>query len=288
MRLRATAATRVSRIERSEADAAALAAAGPRTVVLDLSGHVFFGSANRILERIRSECDSTPRPARIVVNFDRVDGIDASAAQSLMRVVLECREQGIRPVFTGLRGACEAQYVRAAAPDALADRYPTLEAALEAIEDEELALVETGAGGESGLIAAARTLVAEGWAEETAFAAEETLLELGAASHEIYVLTEGACRAEVPGRDGARYLVARFLPGALIGEIASYTGSVRTAWVVADSPGRAIRIDATALPDTSAKAAQFHRAAARSLSRRVQRMTRLDRVVYDNVSCHYI
>lgn len=277
VRLRATAATRVSRIERGEAAAEVLARAGAGTVILDLTGHLFFGSANRILERVRAERAHAPPPERIVLNFERVHGIDASAAQSLARIVVECREAGVRPIFSGLSDGIDAQYARAAAPDALAERHGSLEDALEALEAEDLAADPPAERGGLGLVEAARALAAAGHGSEVDFDEGAILLELGTASREIYVLTAGAARAEVPGRNGARYLVARFLPGALIGEIAAYTGRARTAWVVAEEPSRAIRIDVKALPDDGAGVARFHREAARSLSRRVQRMTTLVR-----------
>ena len=73
--------------------------------------------------------------------------------------------------------------------------------------------------------------------------------------------------------------VARFLPGALVGEIGLYAGVPRTARVVAEEPSEVLRIDRPALErmarDHPAVLADFHRLIASILARRLSRTTAL-------------
>ena len=74
-------------------------------------------------------------------------------------------------------------------------------------------------------------------------------------------------------------MVARCLPGALVGEIGLYAEVPRTARVVAEAPSAFLRIDAAALDrmarDDPTLLADFHRMIAAALARRLGRTTAL-------------
>jgi len=80
-------------------------------------------------------------------------------------------------------------------------------------------------------------------------------------------------RATVTDADQSRRIVNRFLPGAIVGEIAFYTGAERTASISAETDATVLRIDAidvaTMERDDPATAMQFHRTLARLLARRL-------------------
>lgn len=117
-------------------------------------------------------------------------------------------------------------------------------------------------------------------AERVDLAAGEVLLRAGDTSVHVCRLVRGKLRAELRGVTGARIVVARFQPGALIGEMAYYGGYPRSADVVAETDSTVLRYDLAAL-DADPKAAEFvrdfHREAARILSQRLLHMTRLVR-----------
>lgn len=93
------------------------------------------------------------------------------------------------------------------------------------------------------------------------------------------MLRSGLLRAEVVVPGGAPLTVARFLPGALVGEIGLYAGIPRTARVVAEQESEILRIDSEALErmgrDDPAMLADFHRLNAAILARRLGRTTAL-------------
>ena len=93
----------------------------------------------------------------------------------------------------------------------------------------------------------------------------------------IYQLIEGTLTARVSA-DGIYKDVAAFQPGALIGEMAYFTGTPRTATIVADSAARLMAVDLVAMPDEGAYGDvkdAVHRHVAARMARRLERMNRL-------------
>ena len=283
VRVRSTVASRRSRVERSEAASAHLACVGQRAAILELDGYLFFGSGYRLLERVRRELTEGPAPTHVVIDFGHVTGIDASAMLSLGRIVGHCRAAGATCVFSGLSLGLQRHLERAMSSSRANSLSSTLDAALESVEEDLLLLrdeAEASGADEAGLLALSEAL---GRSERTRdavqrieVAAGEELLRRGSESHEVYVLVSGTMCAEVSRNGGERLRVASFQPGALIGEIAYYASTPRTAWVVATTSAELLRIDLDLLEQSDRTAAsRFHRQAAKSLALRVKRMTQL-------------
>ena len=283
VRLRSTLASRRSSVERSDAAARTLTEEGDRTVVLELSGFVFFGTSDQLLNRARAELAATPPPRDLVIDFGRVTGLDASAAQSLTRIAERAEEVGTRLRFSGLRPEI-ADGIASALPQpddgALSD---PLDHVLERIEDDLLSDTGQGGAGSAEILSALKEIEATYFdrpdvVTRRRIAADEELLAAGGTSNEVYILVSGNLRAEIETAPGKRLRVAAFRANALVGEIAYYAGSGRTAWIVADTDSEVIRLDLEKLEDDPNPAiARFHKAAAAILARRVMRMTRLTR-----------
>jgi SulP family sulfate permease len=279
VRLRSTAAVRRSSTERSPEDMARLAERGGDTSIFELGGFLFFGTASRLLDLLRAEFAAAAPPRRVILDLSRVTGLDTSAVFSLSRIADLCRRNQARFVLTGVHdGIAE----RIAAADGLepATTRPTLEDALLDVETELLAGAdpEAQASLRDRLAAEHPELDLSAFTSELTLDAGEALMTEGGLSTVIYQVLEGRLRAEVSGEDGQPMVVARFLPGALVGEIAYYAAVPRTAAVLADTPARVLCLDLDRLADTPAgraAAADLHRTAAAYLARRLMRMTRL-------------
>jgi sulfate permease, SulP family len=96
------------------------------------------------------------------------------------------------------------------------------------------------------------------------------------------LIERGTLQAELPVAGGP-LVVARFLPGAVVGEIGFYAGTPRTATVRAETDSTIRRIDAAAVERLSAAdpagAAALHRMIGAMLAGRLARTTRLLRQV---------
>jgi CRP-like cAMP-binding protein len=114
---------------------------------------------------------------------------------------------------------------------------------------------------------------------EVSVPAGAEVIAQGGASDFLLFLTAGMLRTELARGDGATVVIARSLPGALVGEIGLYAGIPRTARVVAEAPSAFLRMDAEALErmarDDPELVADLHRMIAATLARRLGRTTAL-------------
>ena len=282
VRLRSTLATRRSLVERSDDDLRYLNEVGGSHVIFELAGYLFFGSANKLLEIVRAEIDGPKRPRTVVLDFSRVSGLDASVSHSLGKLAKVCARAQVGLIYSGLRPALHNALIQGAADLEKVRFAPTLNSALQ--EEEAHLLSERMAPGSPDARVggeAERKIILDRLLtvlDDVKLRKGDVLLRQGAASTEMFVLLSGAMRAEVTRPTGGSVVVARFLPGATIGEIAFYTGVPRTATVVAEDDSVLLKIKAQDLGAHDAPnqvAADVHALTATNLARRLRNMTLL-------------
>ncbi len=280
--LRTTGAVRRSAVERGVRQAARLAEEGHRTRIYELRGYLFFGTANRLLEDVRADFAAPPAPDRMVFDLTRMTNLDTSATLALARTADLCRAQGAEFVLCGLSDPV-AERLAASGMLAGITLRKSLDEALTVIEAEILADLSDEPLEHTildAMAAASPDLDLGAFSDRVHLAAGEVLIAEGTRATELYQVTGGQLRAEVIGLDGKPRVVGRFLPGALIGEIAAYAGVPRTATIVVEHEATLLRIQIDHIPRThagSTAAAVLHSYAARSLAYRLMRMTDLVR-----------
>jgi SulP family sulfate permease len=282
VRASATAALRHSTTERPEAAARRLAERGAETLVVELQGYVFFGTAHALHERLVRAIDAADGPLRrVILDFRRVQGLDVSALHSFGKLEQLARTRGVELILADPAPQVRAALAQAGLLDRLRD-FPTLDAALAAVEDEVLAEEAQTAEPEPTLVARLVTrLEADGTTTPAAetIAAGTELMRQGDPADDLVLLEAGLLSARVAGDDGRATTVASFLPGTVVGEIALYAGGRRTATVVAEVESRIRRISRDHLAAIAARdpalARDVHAAIAALLARRLARTTAL-------------
>jgi sulfate permease, SulP family len=134
----------VSRRQRPRSQEAILAAHGAGTVVFQIRGALFFGTADAVQTEIEADL---PQVKRLVLHLARVRDIDLSGVQVLLAIVRRYREREVPVAISGLhmlqasRPGLHHMLVELGVIDLIGkDRvHPTLDRALEAFEDELLA-----------------------------------------------------------------------------------------------------------------------------------------------------
>lgn len=270
-----------ARVERAPGDRALLADAGACVSITRLEGFLFFGSASRLVDRLQRQLQGGPAYRFAIVDLKRVVGLDMSAWSAFERLGRTCGQLDIQLIVTGLSPGIAARFGRRTPQGGqnfkLAD---DLDDVLVQIEEGLLAEGRAATGGADLLGPGTETAdLVQTYGQRIDLAAGQDLFVQGSHSDHLVFLLTGRLRASVTGRNQDERIVSRFLPGAILGEIAYYAGVDRTATLTAEVDSTALRIDAAALAqmerDDAAAAARFHRALASVLAKRLLTTTQL-------------
>jgi SulP family sulfate permease len=277
-----------SNVDRPATERAELRGLSERVQILRVSGFVFFGSANRLLERIRRRLEVATPPRFLVIDLRRVTGVDSSAVVSFEKALSVAEVAGSEVVFTAASDPVRAQLARGgvAEVEGLVSFEPDLDRGLQRCEDallsapdlaEALAEHVAGSGGLPPGLAAhlERVSVPEG----------TVLLHRDEPPGDIFVLESGRLAVETDTAEGSRIRLRTLRPGVVVGEIALYTGGARTADVVAETPSVVLRIDRESIERLEAEdpalAATLHRWLATTLAERLTDTMRTFDVLLD-------
>ena len=129
-----------SNVDRPPEERAALRALAERVQILRVSGFVFFGSTNRLLERIRTRAEADP-PRFLVIDLRRVTGVDSSAVVAFVKVMRLAEAHGFEVVLTGPTDPVRAQLDRGGVQETegILTFAPDLDRGLQRCEDALLA-----------------------------------------------------------------------------------------------------------------------------------------------------
>jgi sulfate permease, SulP family len=266
-----------SNVDRPADERAELRALSERVQILRVSGFVFFGSTNRLLERIRRRVEETTPPRFLVIDLRRVTGVDSSVVVSFVKVLRLAEASGSEVIFTAASDLVRAQLARGGVVESegLVSFEPDLDRGLQRCEDALLfapglaeAVAEHPAGGTDGLPPGLAAHL-----ERVSLEAGEVLLHQDDPPGDIYVLESGRLGVETVTPEGTRLRLRTLRPGVVVGEIALYTGVARTADVVAEAPSAVLRIGRESIERLEAEepelAAALHRWLATMLAERL-------------------
>jgi SulP family sulfate permease len=285
VRNRVSGRLRLSPTERSERDISTLVENGHQTLVYELQGYLFFGTANGLFDRVADEITAEGADIRtLLVDFRRVEGMDVSASFVLARLADMALQNGVRIAFTGVSQGLRDRLGPSNRVEGLTF-YPTLADGLQRVEDRVLAEnggPQTPADPPSAFGQLLRDATAQGLplvASRRKLAEGEVLFAQGDPGDGLAYLEQGRLSAWVTLPDGSEARVASFLPGAVVGEIAFSAGSRRTASVIADEPCTILSVTRDSLEAAAAidgdVATRFHASLARLLAERLGRTTAL-------------
>ena len=269
-----------SNVDRPATERAELRTLADRVQILRVSGFVFFGSTNRLLERIGHRVEDTP-PRFLVIDLRRVTGVDSSAVVSFVKVLRLAEASGFEVVFTGASVPVRAQLSRGGVEETegLVSFEPDLDRGLQRCEDALLSALAPGDGTPPVLDG----LPAHLWEyfDRVPLDAGSKVIEQGDESDDVFVLESGRLRVELSTPEGTQMRVSTVLPGVIVGEIAWYSEDRRTADVVAETPSVVLRLSRAAIERMEAEEPQLagilHRWLATTMALRLtDRMRALD------------
>lgn len=223
---------------------------GAETVIAEVQGSLFFGSADRLYRTLEPHL---ARCRRVVLDLSRVGSVDVTAATMLRQVAARLGERGARLALADLPGGRTGELLRVYISRLGLDRPPTevlvfphLEEALEWAEDEILARELSPRGPEAPLPLAEMELcrglpepalrALEAVVEERAVARGEELFPAGSVDSELYLVRAGKVRIVMPLEGGKGDVLATVGRGELLGEMGFTDREPRSATAIAAEP----------------------------------------------------
>ncbi len=280
-----------SNVDRPPGERAELRALADRVQILRVSGFVFFGSTNRLLERIRRRVEADP-PRFLVIDLRRVTGVDSSAVVAFVKVMRLAEASGFEIVLTGTSDPVRRQLERGGVvPTAGIVRFePDLDRGLQRCEDALLTTAGATAAGDDDPLAGLEGLPPglAPYLERVSLPEGTVLLHQDDPPGDVYVLASGHLGVQTVTAEGNTIRLRSLRPGVVVGEIALYTGVARTADVVAETPSVVLRFSRDSIERMETEepevAAALHRWLASTLAERLNDTMKTFDAVLDSPS----
>lgn len=280
-----TARDHQSNIERSLDQAEFLREKGNAVLVLELQGFIFFGTANRIVDRVRSSFLSQDSLRFVILDFRLVTGVDSSAIVLFERIAHLARDHDLRLLLTGLGPSSRSQFSSFIDSYAdVVDDEPDLDHGLAKCEDSLLEDLADSTWSRRALPEGLAERLA-GYLVERTVPAGTTLMRQGDPSPGIYLLMAGRATVLLEESQEESVRLRTLLEGTVIGEISLYRRELCTATVVADTDCEVLHLTPEAFDtlcsENPASAAEFHAFVAQTLAARVSHANQTIRALRD-------
>jgi SulP family sulfate permease len=288
-----TGATYRSTVDRSPAERALMLERGGEIWILQLQEFVFFGTAQTLLDKIRARIEDTSRDALryIILDFQRVPGLDSSAVASFLRMQQLLEQRNIVLGLTGVTSTIQQQLKRGGLKKGV-HLFPTLDAGVEWCEDQILA--DSGFKYDdtfSSLDMQLQQILPRNedveriqpYMARLEVPAGTYLIRQGEMANAVYFIEQGEVSVEAELEGGKTMRLRTIQHSSVVGEIATYWGGVRTASVVTVKPTTVYRITTRELEEMDRKdpdlAAAMHRWMATVMAERLAENTKMIRVL---------
>jgi SulP family sulfate permease len=265
-----------SNVDRPVRDLRVLRDAGASIYILRLQGFIFFGTANHVLHEVRTRADNKELPALkfIILDLQRVTGLDSSAIFSLTKVLLLARKQDFFVLTSSVSAEISSQFATGgltARPDDVLHLLPDLDHALEWCENRLLANGKASHNGPGQLADQLR----DAWPaevepkqllpylERVEVPPATHLIRQSDLSESLYFIESGRVTVRLEFGDGRVLRLRSMGAGTVVGEVGLFLGGKRTASVVTELPCTVYRMTADALDRMNGEnpdlALAFHR-----------------------------
>ncbi len=280
-----TASEHQSNIERPLDQAEYLQRVGDAVLVMELQGFIFFGTANQIVDHVKSRLGAAEPLRHVVFDFRLVSGVDSSAVALFERIALLGRDHGFTLVMTGLKSGIREQFSEFTAEYAdVAIIESDLDHGMAWCEDRLLEDLD-GSAQPGRSLPESLTHRLAGYLDSKTVPEGSLLMRQGDPSPGIYLITTGRATVLLEEPNGDQVRLRTLREGTVLGEIGLYRGEMCTATVITDSECNVLHLTPEAFErvcrtDPGA-AAELHAFVARSLAARLTHANRMIRALHE-------
>jgi sulfate permease, SulP family len=282
-----------SNVDRSEERRQFLEQHGQSIYIYRLQGFVFFGTADRLREQILQRLGSSGEPPIkfLIIDFQRVSGLDTSAVVSFQKLAHFVRVRGIALILTGCNRVSHEAFARSGFFGSEFGGvlfFPDLDRGVEWCEDKLLETVQPEGREQTysvveqlSQVIGDKKLAAKlaNYLERIEFEPDAVMIEQGSHAEDMYFIESGQATVDLKGDNDAHIRLKTLGPGAIVGEVAFYLGGPRTASVFARTKVVAWQFTHTGLRRVQSEAPDlavaFHKGMAAILAGRLSSTNRL-------------
>ncbi len=218
-----------SNVERCANDIQILEKNGQQILIPVISGYLFFGNSNILVQEIKRKAKkSLPHIRFVVMDFSRVTGMEISCYQSLVTLLQFCQTHQIKVLFSKLPKTIKTELYQFITND-LFSEFDDLDHSLEWCEQQIL-----DAHYQPSISLSKPDYLLE-YAIATEIKAGEVLFNQGDNSHDLYWLEEGTLDVWSHFNTHQQHRLSRINSGNIIGEIGLFMNTSRSASVVANT-----------------------------------------------------
>jgi SulP family sulfate permease len=254
-----------SRVERNAYHQRELVKLGRQVYILELQGFIFFGTANTVLEQIRTRLNDADekRLVFLILDFRRVTGLDSSALFSLTKAKHLAEAHDFTLIFTNMMETMQEELSRSGlTADKQLIFFPDLDHGLEWVEE---AMLEKGRitkmhfSTHLGAQLADLGFQAENtpklldYLERMKLMEGDYLIRQGEPFSDLYFIEVGQVSVYLELENDKRVRVQTPSMGTIVGELGFYLDVPRSASVIADMNTIAYRLTRKAMEDMKVK-----------------------------------
>ncbi|MBD2460431.1 SLC26A/SulP transporter family protein [Oscillatoria sp. FACHB-1407] len=293
-----------SNFERSFHQKRLLREKGEELYILRLQGYIFFGTANTLLEHVRSRINNAtlPKISFLVIDFQLTGGLDSSSVISFIKMRRLAKQSGITLVLTDLSADIAGKLLQSHVidavgdeekPDAVTRTFPDLDHGVEWCENQ---ILRRGTFRRKRFVPLAmqleevfplpnKTTKFLNRLEKLKVQPGYCLYRQGDLSEAIYFVESGQISILQKLDNGEEVRVGTASEGTVIGEVGFYKGSVHPVSAIADESCSLYRLSREALTQLEQEEPQLasacHQFIAKLLAERVAQADERSRVLLE-------
>lgn len=204
--------------------------------IIKLQGYLFFASSTRVLDKIRQRILAQDPLKYLIIDFAELEKIDSTATNSLLKIIQLSKEHKFSLIVCNL----SEEHHNLLQKENLHDihYFYKLNEALEWSENQLLKEQDSYETLQDQLkrISNKKISALMQHFEKLQLNIGETLIRQGDASNDVFFIESGQVSVQLNLNDGKTILLRKIEPGSVVGEVALYLQTPRSATVITEKP----------------------------------------------------
>jgi len=281
----------VSNVDRNFKEREYLNTHGESLHIFILQGFLFFGTSSRLIDDVRQLLNDPVREKvkYLILDFQRVNALDTSAVNSFAKLMQICTKDKIALIFTGcsddISQRLSDNFLKSTSSSSTVKLFKELDEGVTWCDDDLLQSYD-GEDDENDPVQLLTQLLQNSSAadalapyfQQISYRGGQNLFLQGDPGDALYLILQGSISITLDLSNGDTFHVRTMRSGAILGEMALYTGSPRSATARVDEDSIFFKLDQKSYETINrhwpTESALFHTFIVRMMSERLERANR--------------